>query len=161
MPILGVNFGGLGFLADISTDRMLPALEQVLAGHYRHEPRMMLRADVFDARGRVVETVHGLNDLVIHQTGKRAIVIQAVLAGTPLGSFRADGMIVATPTGSTAYSLSAGGPVVEPTLNVLIATPVCPHMPFASSRSSFPRARSWSCGCRRRRPRLCSRSTAR
>jgi NAD+ kinase len=127
VPILGVNFGGLGFLADVSTDRMLPALEQVLAGRYRQEPRMMLRASVVDAAGRVVEAAHGLNDIVLHQTGKRAIVIQATLAGTPLGAFRADGIIVATPTGSTAYSLSAGGPVVEPTLNVLIATPICPH----------------------------------
>jgi NAD+ kinase len=127
VPILGINFGGLGFLADISTDRMLPVLDQVLAGHYRPEPRMMLRVSVVDAAGRAVETVHGLNDIVLHQTGRRAIVIQAVLAGTPLGAFRADGIIVATPTGSTAYSLSAGGPVVEPTLNVLIATPVCPH----------------------------------
>lgn len=127
IPILGINFGGLGFLADVSTDRMLPALEQVLAGHYRREPRMMLRASVVDAAGRVVETVHGLNDLVLHQAGQRAIVIEAVLSGTSLGSFRADGIIVATPTGSTAYSLSAGGPVVEPTLNVLIATPICPH----------------------------------
>lgn len=127
VPILGVNFGGLGFLADVSTDRVLPALEEVLAGHYRPEPRMMVRASVVDAAGSVVETAYGLNDLVMHQTGRRAIVIQAVLAGTPLGSFRADGMIVATPTGSTAYSLSAGGPIVEPTLNVLIATPVCPH----------------------------------
>jgi NAD+ kinase len=127
VPILGVNFGGLGFLADLSTDRMLPALEAVLAGHYRHEPRMMLRASVVDAAGRVAETVHGLNDIVLHQIGRRAVVIHAVLAGTSLGSFRADGMIVATPTGSTAYSLSAGGPIVEPTLNVLLATPVCPH----------------------------------
>ena len=127
VPILGVNFGGLGFLADLSTDRMMPALDSVLAGHYRHEPRMMLRAAVVDAAGRVVEAVHGLNDIVLHQTGRRAIVIRAVLAGTSLGSFRADGMIVATPTGSTAYSLSAGGPIVEPTLNVLIATPICPH----------------------------------
>jgi NAD+ kinase len=127
VPILGVNFGGLGFLADVSTDRMLPALDSVLAGRYRAEPRMMMRAEVVDAAERVVETVHGLNDLVLHQAGRRAIVIRAVLAGTSLGSFRADGIIVATPTGSTAYSLSAGGPIVEPTLNVLIATPVCPH----------------------------------
>jgi NAD+ kinase len=127
VPILGINFGGLGFLADVSTDRMLPALEEVLAGRYRREPRMMLRASVVGADGRVVETVHGLNDIVLHQSGQRAIVVDAVLAGTPLGAFRADGLIVATPTGSTAYSLSAGGPIVEPTLNILIATPVCPH----------------------------------
>jgi NAD+ kinase len=128
IPILGVNFGGLGFLADVSIDRMLPALQAVLEGRYRREPRMMLQASVHDAKGRVIETVHGMNDIVLHHAGKRAIQVEAVLAGTPLGAFRADGMIIATPTGSTAYSLSAGGPVVEPTLNVLIATPICPHI---------------------------------
>ncbi len=127
VPILGVNFGGLGFLAETSTDGMLPALTLVLAGRFRSEPRMMLRAQVVDAAGQVVQTVHGLNDVVLHQTGRRAIMIRAVLAGSSLGAFRADGIIVATPTGSTAYSLSSGGPVVEPALNVLIATPVCPH----------------------------------
>jgi NAD+ kinase len=127
VPILGINFGGLGFLADVSTDRMLSALDAVLAGSYRSEPRMMLHVSVVDSSGRVVETMHGLNDVVLHQTGQRAIVIEAVLDDIPVGAFRADGIVVATPTGSTAYSLSAGGPVVEPTLNVLIATPVCPH----------------------------------
>ena len=127
VPILGVNFGGLGFLTDVSVKNMLPALDGVLAGDGRREPRMMLRASTVDRRGREVEVVHGLNDLVLHQSGRRAIIIETTLAGTSLGSFPADGMIVATPTGSTAYSLSAGGPVVQPTLNALILTPISPH----------------------------------
>ena len=127
VPMLGVNFGGLGFLTDVSVANMLPALERVLAGDFRLERRMMLRASVRDARGRTVDKVYGLNDMVIHESGRRAIQIEMSLAGTALGHFRADGVIVATPTGSTAYSLSAGGPILQPTLNSLIATPVCPH----------------------------------
>lgn len=126
-PILGVNFGGLGFLADVTVANMFAALEKVLSGDCRLEPRMMLRASVHDRSGKRMEKAYGLNDVVLHEAGRRAIVIEASLAGTPLGLFRADGVIVATPTGSTAYSLSAGGPIVQPTLNALIATPISPH----------------------------------
>ena len=127
VPMLGVNFGGLGFLTDVSVGNMVAALERVLAGDFRLERRMMLRASVTDARGRRLEKVYGMNDMVIHEAGRRAIQIEMTLAGTPLGHFRADGVIVATPTGSTAYSLSAGGPILQPTLDALIATPICPH----------------------------------
>ncbi len=127
IPILGVNFGGLGFLTDVSVDHMLPAIERVLADDCRLESRMMLRVCLHDAHGRELRKAYGLNDVVLHETGRRAINIESNLAGTPLGRFRADGVVVATPTGSTAYSLSAGGPIVQPTLNVLIATPICPH----------------------------------
>jgi NAD+ kinase len=127
VPILGVNFGSLGFLAETTVDAMYPVLEQVLAGRARREPRMMLRVSTADARGREAQRVFGLNDLVVREAGGRAVRIQVVLAGSLLGEFRADGAIVATPTGSTAYSLSAGGPIVEPTVSTLIATPICPH----------------------------------
>jgi len=127
VPILGVNFGGLGFLTDVSVSNMIPALEQVLAGEGRAEPRMMLRTSVHDGTGREIQKVYGLNDAVLHEAGRRAIDIETTLSGTPLGRFRADGIIVATPTGSTAYSLSAGGPILHPALNALIATPICPH----------------------------------
>jgi NAD+ kinase len=127
VPILGVNFGGLGFLTDVSVANMFPALERVLEGDCRLERRMMLRASVHDKSGRQMQKVCGLNDLVLHEAGRRAILIEASVAGVPMGLYRADGMIVATPTGSTAYSLSAGGPIVQPTLNALIATPISPH----------------------------------
>lgn len=127
IPLLGVNFGGLGFLTEVSVAGMLRAVDRVLEGRYILERRMMLCATVIDHRGREVQRVHGLNDLVIHEAGRRAIRIEASLAATPLGRFRSDGVIVATPTGSTAYSLSAGGPIVQPTLNALIATPISPH----------------------------------
>jgi NAD+ kinase len=127
LPILGVNFGGLGFLADVGVDNMFPALERVFSGDCTAEQRMMLRAEVCDRHGRVLERVYGMNDLVLHETGRRAILVEAAISGTPLGSIRADGVVVATPTGSTAYSLSAGGPIVQPTLNALIATPISAH----------------------------------
>jgi len=127
VPILGVNFGGLGFLTDATVDHMFSALEQILQGDGTMEQRMMLRASVRDRHGREVQKVYGLNDMVIHESARRAIHIEMQVAGTPLGQFRADGVIVATPTGSTAYSLSAGGPILHPTLNALIVTPICPH----------------------------------
>lgn len=127
VPILGVNFGTLGFLADVTVGNMLPSMEKVLAGEYRIEPRMMLTATVHDEHDREVERVHALNDVVLRESSGRAIHIETRLAGTELGHFRGDGLIVSTPTGSTAYSLSAGGPIVQPTLEALIATPICPH----------------------------------
>lgn len=127
IPLLGVNFGGLGFLTEVSVAGMLRAVDRVLEGRCFLEPRMMLRVSVINGDGLEVRRVHGLNDLVIHEAGRRAIRIEASLAATPLGCFRSDGVIVATPTGSTAYSLSAGGPIVQPTLNALIATPISPH----------------------------------
>jgi NAD+ kinase len=127
VPILGVNFGGLGFLTDVGVDNMFPALERVLEGDYGLERRMMLLSLLVDSKGKPIDRVYGMNDMVIHETGRRAIQIEMTLAGTLLGQFRADGVIVATPTGSTAYSLSAGGPILQPTLNALIATPICPH----------------------------------
>jgi NAD+ kinase len=127
LPILGVNFGSLGFLAETTVESVYPVLEQVLSGKAWRQPRMMLQVSTADARGREAERTHGLNDLVLREAGGRAVQIEAMISGSLLGEFRADGIIVATPTGSTAYSLSAGGPIVEPTLNTLIATPICPH----------------------------------
>ena len=137
IPIFGVNFGGLGFLTDVNVGQMIPALERILVDDCTLEPRMMLRACLLDARGQEIRKVYGLNDLVLHENGRRAIHIESSLAGTPIGRFRADGVVVATPTGSTAYSLSAGGPVIQPTLNVLLATPICPHS-FSHRPLVFP-----------------------
>ncbi len=127
VPILGVNFGTLGFLADVTVGNMIPSMERVLAGEYRLEPRMMLTATVHDAGDKEIERVHALNDVVLREARGRAIHIETRLAGTELGHFRGDGLIISTPTGSTAYSLSAGGPIVQPNLEAMIATPICPH----------------------------------
>ena len=127
VPILGVNFGTLGFLTDIDVEEMIPSMELVFDGEYRVQPRLMLRADVLDEEGTVVESVVGLNDCVVREAGGRSVDIQTSIGGTPLANFRGDGIIISTPTGSTAYALSAGGPIVEPSVQVLMATAICPH----------------------------------
>lgn len=126
VPILGVNFGTLGFLTDVDVEEMFSAMEAVFEGEYRVQPRLMLRADVM-AGERLVESVIGLNDCVVREAGGRSVDIQTSIGGVPVASYRGDGIIIATPTGSTAYSLSAGGPIVEPSLQVLMATAICPH----------------------------------
>jgi NAD+ kinase len=127
VPILGVNFGGLGFLADVPVPDLYPALEQTLRGDYTVGRRMMLRITILGRSGRPRATLYGLNDAVVHETGQRLMQITMSIGGTRVGVFKADGLVVATPTGSTAYSLSAGGPIVQPLLDGLIATPICAH----------------------------------
>lgn len=128
VPILGVNFGGLGFLTDISVEEMFPSLERVLGGEYRSETRILLKASILDPGGRTRDRRFAMNDFAIHEVGHRLLTLLPVIGGSEMGEVKADGLIVATPTGSTAYSLSAGGPIVAPTLRALIATPVAPHV---------------------------------
>ena len=127
VPVLGVNFGGLGFLTDITIEDMFPALERVFSGDYRSESRIMLRAAILDPEGRQRDRCFAMNDVVIHETGHRLLSLIPQIGTSEMGEVKADGLIVSTPTGSTAYSLSAGGPIVAPTLRALIATPICPH----------------------------------
>jgi NAD+ kinase len=128
VPILGVNFGGLGFLTDVTIEEMLPAIEQVLRGDSRSELRVMLEARVSAPGGTVLERRFAVNDVVLHDAGHRILTLLPEFAGTSMGPLKGDGLIIASPTGSTAYSLSAGGPIVEPKLRALIATPICPHL---------------------------------
>jgi NAD+ kinase len=127
VPVLGVNFGSLGYLTEYRVEEMLPALESIIAGRYAVERRMMLEAEVFRgeerrAGGRV------LNDVVISKSAlARIIEIETHIGGHFVNRFRADGLIVSTPTGSTAYNLSAGGPVIYPSMGALVLTPICPH----------------------------------
>jgi NAD+ kinase len=126
VPILGVNLGTLGFLAEISQEELYPTLEQVLAGRFRKEPRMRLEICVQRdgaQRGRYL----ALNDVAISSALSRMIRLDTRADGVDVTRYHADGLIVATPTGSTAYSLSAGGPLVLPALEALIVTPICPH----------------------------------
>lgn len=127
LPILGVNVGGLGFLTEVSLDELYPAMEQVLAGSYEVEDRLPLTASLF--RGRELywrENI--LNDVVINKGAlARIIQVTAWIDNEYLTTYRADGLIVSTPTGSTAYTLSAGGPIVYPTLSHIILIPICPH----------------------------------
>jgi NAD+ kinase len=127
VPILGVNLGGLGFLTETAEENLYPALERLFDGDVALDSRMMVEARVA-ARGGAAWTGCGLNDVVIHQSDVSRMVRLAIRIGpTSIGTLAADGLIVATPTGSTAYSLSAGGPIIRPTIEALLATPVCPH----------------------------------
>lgn len=127
VPLLGVNFGDLGFLTDVSDGSMYEALDAVLEGKCHLERRMMLKITLKSGKGRNRTVLYALNDAVVREANFRALQLNTKIAGAVLSSFKADGLIISTPTGSTAYSLSAGGPIVEPTLQCLIATPICPH----------------------------------
>ncbi|MCB1059254.1 MAG: NAD(+)/NADH kinase [Calditrichaeota bacterium] len=124
-PILGINLGpGLGYLTDLDSLHLHRRLDDILNQNYEIEERMMIQATV-EGESAVY---HALNDFVIgqHQVS-RTQSFEVFIDGTPASTYRADGLIVASPTGSTAYSLSAGGPIIEPTLHSIIVTPVCPH----------------------------------
>jgi NAD+ kinase len=126
VPVLGVNYGGLGYLAEFRIEELYTALESILSGNYRLDRRVMLsvelkRGDAPPQSNRV------LNDVVINKSAlARIIEIEAHLNHQFVNAFRADGLIVSTPTGSTAYNLSAGGPVIFPSMNAVVITPICP-----------------------------------
>ena len=125
--ILGVNLGSLGFLTEVKLDELHPTLERVLAGEYTIDRRNMLKIEVHHRNGSV-ETYHALNDMVITKGAPaRIITLEAFADEDYIATFPADGMIIATPTGSTAYSLSAGGPILYPTLDSVVMTPICSH----------------------------------
>jgi NAD+ kinase len=127
MPILAINYGGLGFLTDVTRDEMYPAIEQVLAKEAVTNSRMMMNVALHRGEQQVAAW-QALNDAVIHKgTLARIIELEARVDGHYVSRFRSDGLILATPTGSTAYNVSAGGPVVYPTMEAIIMTPICPH----------------------------------
>lgn len=128
VPMLGVNFGSLGFLTEITLAELYPTLEGVLDGSYRYDERRMLRAVVKSPRQ---EDQFGdvLNDVVITKAAlSRIIELDVSVDGMFVSAFRADGLIVSSPTGSTAYNLAAGGPILHPALAAVVLTPICPHM---------------------------------
>jgi NAD+ kinase len=127
VPILGVNMGGFGFLAEVQLGDLPVAIQDVLAGGRVIDERAMLAAEITGASG-VRQRCLALNDVVVTKTGVARLVHVATWVNEEhLSTYPADGVIVATPTGSTAYSLSAGGPIVHPQVDVLIVTPICPH----------------------------------
>lgn len=128
VPILGVNLGRLGFLTCCNVDQMSNALMRFARHDYIAEPRMALRARVLDVRGVERERWIALNDVVLHKGGfARVVGIKVVANGEAVATYASDGVVLSTPTGSTAYSLSAGGPVVFPTLETIVVTPVSAH----------------------------------
>jgi NAD+ kinase len=128
VPILGINLGSLGFLAEVPVDEMERALERALAGEMRIEPRMRLDVE-HERAGSIVQRWRVLNDAVITNRGELARIIDLATCadGQPVTTYHADGLIVATPTGSTAYSLSAGGPILLPGVASFVLTPICAH----------------------------------
>ncbi|MEN3325503.1 MAG: kinase [Acidobacteriota bacterium] len=126
VPVLGVNYGGLGYLAEFRIEELFTALESILAGNYRLDRRVMLAVEHRQGDDST-NTYRVLNDVVINKSAlARIIEIEAYLNSQFVNSFRADGLIVSTPTGSTAYNLSAGGPVIFPSMNAVVITPICP-----------------------------------
>ncbi|PYM70257.1 MAG: NAD(+) kinase [Candidatus Rokuibacteriota bacterium] len=127
VPILGVNLGGLGFLTALTKEELFPALEAFLAGGLVIEERVMLAAQVWRQGERLSEYA-ALNDVVITKSAMSRIINLAVsVDGQFATAYRADGLIISTPTGSTAYCLSAGGPIVFPTMPAIVLTPICSH----------------------------------
>jgi len=127
VPLLGVNLGGLGFLTATTLEEMLPALEALLAGRMAADERMMLTTRVVRNGQRLCEYA-ALNDVVITKAAMSRIIDLAVsVEGQHATEYRADGLIISTPTGSTAYSLSAGGPILFPTMDAIVLTPICSH----------------------------------
>ena len=127
VPIMGVNLGGLGFMTATTLDEMLPSLEAALAGRMVVEERLMLAARVVRSNDTMCEHM-ALNDIVITKSAMSRIISLAVsVEGEYATAYRADGLIISTPTGSTAYSLSAGGPIVFPSVEAIVITPICSH----------------------------------
>ena len=128
VPILGVNLGRLGFLTSCGRDQLDDALDRFARGDYRAEIRMQLEAHSQTIRGEERRSWLALNDVVLHKGGfARVVKLRVLVDGEDVGVYAADGVIISTPTGSTAYNLSAGGPVVLPTQHVIITTPISPH----------------------------------
>jgi NAD+ kinase len=127
IPILGVNFGSLGFLTEVTLPELYPSLEAALSGRARIEERMMLRSTTLRTSGPVPDHI-ALNDVVITKGARSRMIDLSVSVGDEFVTrVKADGLIVATPTGSTAYNLASGGPIVQPNVDALVITPIAPH----------------------------------
>lgn len=127
IPLLGINLGNLGFLAEVEQSHINGALDRLILGEWQQEERMMLSGTLRKA-GKEPEKYHALNDIVLTREGSLRIVTYDIFVnGQFLNSYHADGVIVSTPTGSTGYNMSAGGPIVEPKAKLILITPICPH----------------------------------
>jgi len=127
VPILAVNLGGMGFLTTVSQDELYQILEEIFSGKHRVSERVMLEAEILRG-GAVIRRQIALNDAVLNKAALARIMDVALrVDGEYVTTYKADGLILSTPTGSTAYSLAAGGPIVYPTVEAFVATPICPH----------------------------------
>lgn len=133
-PILGINLGTLGFLAEVEKKASLEALQKVLDGEYAVEQRMMLEASVYDRQKDGEKKLICLNDIGITRGSlSRIIDLKIFINDNFVDDYPADGIIISTPTGSTGYNLSAGGPILDPNTNMMVITPICPHSLYARS----------------------------
>lgn len=137
-PLLAVNLGTLGYLTEVDADAAEVSLERILAGDFEIEDRMMLECEAETESGQ--ENFVGLNEVLVERSSRHRLVrLEVGVGGERLATFNADGVIVATPTGSTAYALSAGGPIVSPRTECLLVVPVSPHMIFSRAVVLSPR----------------------
>lgn len=128
VPIFGINLGSLGFLTEVTLDELYPTLDRVIAGEVDYDERLMLTSSVI-RQGEQISSYSVLNDIVINKSALAKIIdLAAYIDGKHIANFKADGLIVSTPTGSTAYNLAAGGPIVQPGMRSIIITPICPHI---------------------------------
>ncbi|MFI3201959.1 MAG: NAD(+)/NADH kinase [Eubacteriales bacterium] len=133
IPLIGVNLGTLGYLAEVECRNLEDALDCLLTDHYEIEERMMIVGKVVND-GRVAQEMYALNDIVVARDGETQIIyFHIYVNGQLLNSYYADGVILSTPTGSTGYNMSAGGPIVEPKANLIVVTPICPHTIYSRS----------------------------
>lgn len=128
VPLLGINLGRLGFLVDVSPDELDVRLDEILDGKYEEEHRILLNTRIAHQDGGVDSVSDAFNDVVVHKWEvARMIETETYINGRFLNSMRSDGLIVSTPTGSTAYALSGGGPILEPDMDAIVLVPICPH----------------------------------
>jgi len=128
IPVLPINMGSLGFLTNFTLQELHPALDDTLEGRFSLSERVLITVDL-ERAGKIIDTQRVLNEVVINKGAlARMIELELIIDGDFVCRYRADGLIIATPTGSTAYSLSAGGPIVHPTVESFVITPICPHM---------------------------------
>lgn len=126
-PIIGINTGTLGYLTEVNPDNLKQALKDIQNGNYHIEKRMMLEGEIIKSSGELIKIPESLNEIAISKNISGVVRFDAIVNGKLINSYTADGILICTPTGSTAYNLSCGGPIVDPTAEIITLTPIAPH----------------------------------